>query len=300
MNNKMLLGPWVRRFLLEYAVSERNLAHNTQRSYRDTLSLLITFIAQKSGKQVERLTVVDVSAEFVRLFLMDLEKTRGCSVATRNQRLAAIHALARFIGIHSPEHIEWCGQIRGIAFKKTAKPVVTYLEKIEMDALLAAPDRTTAQGRRDYVVMLFLYNTGARAGEAAQLKVSDLDLSYTPERYQSSVEIRGKSNKLRRCPLWPQTVSELALLVKGRSSSERLFLNRCGRPLTRFRHSHDDRTLCEEGVGSNTFLARKARESAYGTPYHSDASVARRCRYQYHPRMVGPRFAKHHQHICRG
>lgn len=234
MNNKMLLGPWVRRFLLEYAVSQRNLAHNTQRSYRDTLSLLIPFIAQKSGKQVERLTVVDVSAEFVRLFLMDLEKTRGCSVATRNQRLAAIHALARFIGIHSPEHIEWCGQIRGIAFKKTAKPLVTYLEKIEMDALLAAPDRTTAQGRRDYVVMLFLYNTGARAGEAAQLKISDLDLSYTPERYQSSVEIRGKGNKLRRCPLWPQTVSELALLVKGRSSSERLFLNRCGRPLTRF------------------------------------------------------------------
>jgi len=234
MNNKMLLGPWVRRFLLEYVVSERNLAHNTQLSYRDTLSLLIPFITQKSGNQVERLTVVNVSAELVRLFLMDLEETRGCSVATRNQRLAAIHALARFIGIHSPEHVEWCGQIRAIAFKKTAKPLVTYLEKIEMDALLAAPDRTTAQGRRDYVVMLFLYNTGARADEAAQLKISGLDLSHTPERYPSSVEIRGKGNKLRRCPLWPQTVSELALLVKGRSPSERLFLNRCGRPLTRF------------------------------------------------------------------
>ena len=240
MNNKSLLGPWVRRFLLEYAVSERNLAHNTQRSYRDTLSLLIPFVARKAGTQVERLTVINVSAEFVRLFLMDLEKTRGCSVTTRNQRLAAIHALARFIGIHSPEHIEWCGQIRAIAFKKTAKPLVTYLEKSEMDALLAAPDRTTAQGRRDYAVILFLYNTGARADEAAQLKVSDSDLAHTPERYQSLTQILGKGNKLRRCPLWPQTVSELAPLIEGRFCF-RASLSQSMRPTAySFRHSHYD------------------------------------------------------------
>jgi integrase/recombinase XerD len=103
-----------------------------------------------------------------------------------------------------------------------------------MDALLAAPDRKTAQGCRDYAVILFLYNTGARADEAAQVRIADLDLSQTPERYQSSVEIHGKGNKLRRCPLWPQTVSELSGLVEQRSPSERVFLNRCGRPLTRF------------------------------------------------------------------
>ncbi|HXD32514.1 MAG TPA: site-specific integrase [Pyrinomonadaceae bacterium] len=97
MNDTSLLGPWVRRFLLEYAVKERNLARNTQRSYRDTLSLLIPFIANKAGSQVERLKVIDASAERVRHFLLDLEETRGCCVTTRNQRLAAIHALARFI-----------------------------------------------------------------------------------------------------------------------------------------------------------------------------------------------------------
>ena len=234
MTDKSLLGPWVRRFLLEYAVSERNLARNTQRSYRDTLSLLIPFIANKAGNQLERLSVIDASADRVRLFLSDLEETRGCSVATRNQRLAAIHALARFIGLHSPEHIEWCGEVRAIAFKKTTKPLVTYLEKSEMDALLAAPDRKTAQGRRDYAVILFLYNTGARADEAAQLRISHLDLSQTPERCQSSVEIHGKGNKLRRCPLWPQTVSELTSLIEQRPPLQRVFLNRCGRPLTRF------------------------------------------------------------------
>ena len=69
---------------------------------------------------------------------------------------------------------------------------------------------------------------------AAQLRIADLDLSQTPERYQSSVEIHGKGNKLRRCPLWPQTVRELSSLVEQRSLSERVFVNRCGRPLTRF------------------------------------------------------------------
>jgi integrase/recombinase XerD len=101
MNDKSLLGPWIRRFLLEYAVKERNLAHNTQRSYRDTLSLLIPFIADKADSPIERLSVFDASAERVRLFLLDLEETRACSITTRNQRLAAIHALARFIGLHS-------------------------------------------------------------------------------------------------------------------------------------------------------------------------------------------------------
>jgi len=155
MSDPTKLGPWIRRFLLEHMVSERNLARNTQRSYRDTLALLLPFLAKKARKPVDQLSVEHLSAEHVRLFLSDLEQTRGCSVTTRNQRLAVLHALARFIGHRSPEHIEWCGQIRALPFKKTAKPLIPYLEKAEMDALLAAPDRTTAQGRRDYVLLLF-------------------------------------------------------------------------------------------------------------------------------------------------
>src|SRR5262245_14650822 len=169
MNETAQLGPWVRRFLLEHLVGERNLARNTQRSYRDTLALLIPFIAGKVHKQVDQLNVDHVTAEHVRQFLQDLEETRGCSATTRNQRLAGIHALAHFIGQRGPEHIEWCGQIRAIPFKRAAKTPITYLEKSEMDALLAAPDRNTALGRRDYGLLLFLYNTGARADEAAQL-----------------------------------------------------------------------------------------------------------------------------------
>lgn len=228
------LGPWVRRFLLEHLVGERNLARNTQRSYRDSLALLIPFIADKTHKDVDQLDVDHLSAEHVRQFLQHLEETRGCSVPTRNQRLAAIHALAHFIGERGPEHIEWCGQIQAVPFKRAAKASITYLERSEMDALLAAPDRSSAQGRRDYALLLFLYNTGARADEAAQLSVGDLRLAPPTHREHSSVQIRGKGNKLRFCPLWPHTVRELDGLVGEKAPTEHVFINRCGRPLTRF------------------------------------------------------------------
>jgi site-specific recombinase XerD len=228
VNDVHLLGPWVRRFLLEHLVGEPNLARNTQCSYRDTLTLLLPFVSAKLNRPVDRLTIVDVSADLVRLFLLHLEESRECGIATRNQRLAALHALARFIGEHSPEHIQWCGQLRAIPFKKTTKPVIPYLEKPEMDALLSSPNRQSAQGRRDYALLLFLYNSGSRADEAAQLLIRDLDLGA------SCVKIRGKGGKERLCPLWPVTVRELAALITDRPSDQHVFLNRRRQPITRF------------------------------------------------------------------
>ena len=234
MTKTAKLGPWLRRFLLEHLVGERNLARNTQHSYRDTLALLIPFIANRAHKDVDQLELSHLSSEDVHQFLQHLEDDRGCSVTTRNQRLAAIHALAHFIGARGPEHIEWCGQIQAVPFKRAAKNSITYLEKPEMDALLAAPDRNSAQGRRDYALLLFLYNTGARADEAAQLSVGDLRLGHAPDRDHSSVQIRGKGNKIRFCPLWPHMVRELNVLVRDKSPTEHVFINRYGRPLTRF------------------------------------------------------------------
>jgi integrase/recombinase XerD len=228
MSDHTLLGPWIRRFLLEHVVAERNLARNTQHSYRDAFSLLIPFAAKKQKKSVDRLAVVDLSADIVRRFLADLESARSCKIATRNQRLAAIRAFAGFVAEHNPVHIEWCGQIRSIPFKKAGKAVVPYLEKVEMDALLAAPDRRTAQGRRDYALLLFLYNAGARATEAAQLKVGDLDI------LTACAKITGKGGKQRLCPLWPATITELSTLVRRRAAAEPVFLNRLGHTITRF------------------------------------------------------------------
>ena len=143
MSDAALLGTWIRRFLLDYLVSECNLARKTQRSYRDTLRPLLPFAAQQIEKEVDQISVFDLSAAVVRQFLQHLEDSRKCGIATRNQRLAAIHSLARFIGLRSPEHVAWSGQLRAIPPKRSPRSAITYLEKSEMDALLNAPDQET-------------------------------------------------------------------------------------------------------------------------------------------------------------
>jgi site-specific recombinase XerD len=252
MSDLTLLGTWVRRFLLEHLIAERNLARNTQRSYRDTLALLIPHVAASTHKPVDRLTVDQATAERVREFLDHIESSRNCGISTRNQRLAAIRALARFVGEHSPEHIPWCAQIRAISFKKTTREIVPHLNKEEMDALLAAPDRRTDQGARDYALLLFLYNSGARASEAAQLTIGDLHVPSPARTEPASVTILGKGSKARQCPLWPSAARELIRLTGGRSNTENVFLNRCGQPITRF--------------GIHTLVERYARRAASRVP----------------------------------
>lgn len=227
MSNLTLLGPWVRRFLLEHLVGERNLASNTQKSYRDMLIQLLPYVAGKTKKAIDRLTVDDLSPQIVRSFLSHIEQQRGCAIRTRNHRLSAIHALARFIGEHSPEHIDWFAQIRLIPHKKCSHPVITYLDKSEMNALLDAHDDHSAQGLREQALLLFLYNSGARASEAAMLKISDIDWKA------QCVKIIGKGNKQRRCPLWTSTLNQLRNITGDREPGQPVFLNRYHRQMTR-------------------------------------------------------------------
>jgi site-specific recombinase XerD len=229
MREHALLAPWVRRFLLEHIVAERNLARNTQLGYRDSLAQLLPFVAAKGHSDVDRLLVEDVSAELVRSFLTYVESERGCTVQTRNHRLAAIHSLARFIGARSPEHAAWCAQVRAVPFKKAIKTVIGYLDKPEMDAMLRAPNRRTELGSRDHALLLFLYNSGARADEAASLRNGNLQLGTSP-----SVRILGKGSKWRVCPLWPETAAVLRPLLAGRGHEDHVFRGRTGEPMTRF------------------------------------------------------------------
>ena len=127
MTEQPFLGPWMRRFLLEHLVSERNLARNTQRSYRDTFCLLIPFAAEQLHQKVDKIKITEISAALVRSFLIYLKDVRHCGTNTHNQRLAAIHALAVFVGNRSPEHLAWCSEVRAVPFKKSARTVVHYL-----------------------------------------------------------------------------------------------------------------------------------------------------------------------------
>jgi site-specific recombinase XerD len=162
--------------LVEHIVTERNLARNTRTSYRDTFSLLLPFVSRNLRKPVDRLAVRDLTSVLVLQFLAHIEEDRGCSARTRNQRLAAIRAFARFIGSRDPAHVEWCGHIRAIASKKSTPTSVGWLTRTEMEAMLAGPDRKTRRGRSEYALLLFLYNTGARVSEATHLQVRDLQI----------------------------------------------------------------------------------------------------------------------------
>src|SRR5208283_2635140 len=226
MADHAAVGFWVRRFLSEHLMHERGVSRNTQQSYRDTFCLFLPFVATQLKTAVDKLSPSIVSG-----FLAHLEQARSCSVATRNQRLATLHAFARFTGESSPEHVEWCAQIRKIPFRRAWRNPVSYMEKDEIDELLRAPDHATKHGQRDYAMLLFLYNSGARATEAAKVLIDDLTWDATGT---GSVKIRGKGRKIRFCPLWKKTMAELRPLIRGRDPSDPLFLNRYGDSITRF------------------------------------------------------------------
>jgi integrase/recombinase XerD len=168
------------------------------------------------------------------------------------QKRTLVSSTAKCTTQRSPEHIAWCAQLRAIPFKKTTSTVIPYLDKSEMDALLAAPNCQTAQGRRDHALLLFLYNSGVRAEEAAQLVVGDLHLGPSYGR------VLGKGGKERQCPLWSVTVQKLTVLIANRPSSDRVFLNRRARPITRFGiHALVERYVCKIKITMPSLAAKR-------------------------------------------
>jgi len=226
------LGSYVRRFLLEYLISDRGLSRNTQKGYRDVFRLLLRFLESHYQADVTQITVEQITPEVVRAFLKHLEKDHGNAAATRNHRLAVIHSFLRFAAGHAPELLDLATQVRAIPLRRVPSQPMPYLEKAEMDALLAVPNRDHAQGRRDYAILLFLYNTGARAQEAADVRIGDLIPGSSV-----CVRIHGKGNRTRICPLWPHTATILQALLAERhdfASQAPLFVNVRGAPMTRF------------------------------------------------------------------
>jgi site-specific recombinase XerD len=227
-----LLGSHIRRFLLEHVVADRNLSRNTQRNYRDAIRVLLRFMTERHRIDPADLTVEHVTADVVREFLQYLEQVRRNTAATLNQRVTVIHSLFRFIGRHVPELVERASQLQAVPLRRVDHPTVPYLEKAEIDAVLATPDRRRRLGQRDYALLLFLYNTGARADETAHLTRGALDLGRP-----ASVRIVGKGRKMRLCPLWDHTAQILRELLGGRldgPAETPVFLNVRGQPLTRF------------------------------------------------------------------
>lgn len=239
-NNKQYISYWIRNFLTHYMINIRNNSDNTRKSYRDCMKLFLPYIAKYKKKRVEALHIEDITSENITQFLNYIESDRGCSISTRNQRLAAIFAFAKYVSTREPEFMEWCRLLHTVHMKKISMPRIDgsiipklfYLERSEIDALLNAPNKNTTQGRRDYALLLFLYNSGARVSEVTSLKIGDLSYDNHSLSY-GKVAIHGKGNKCRICPLWRDTIEVLKPLIDGRNSSENVFLNRYGNAITR-------------------------------------------------------------------
>jgi integrase/recombinase XerD len=291
-----LLGPYIRRFLLEHVVADRNLSRNTQRNYRDAIRVLLRFITARHRIDPADLTVEQVTADVVREFLQYLEQERQNTAATLNQRVTVIHSLFRFIGRHIPELVERASQLQAVPLRRVDHPTVPYLEKAEIDAILATPDRRRRLGQRDYALLLFLYNTGARADETAHLTRGALDLGRP-----ASVRILGKGRKMRLCPLWDHTAQILRELLGGRldGPTETPVFSQCARSvLDAVRHSRHRRTHGRPGCHTDALAQHEASQPPFGEAHDRRTSAPRRRRHQHHPRVARSRLARNHQPLC--
>jgi len=225
-------------------------------SYRDAVTLLLRFLAARHDRDVVKLDFKDLSPDDIIAFLHHLEVDRGNATPTRNARLAAIHAFVRFAAAHHPEHLELCQRILAVPFKRARARLVEYLEAREIAAILDAPDRRTIDGRRDHALLLALFNTGARVQEILDVRPSDLQLVRPFQ-----VRLRGKGRKDRICPLWPRTVKILRELFAEQgidtASTQQMFRNRRGEPLTRFGVRYLLRKYTNEATSIETTLAAK-------------------------------------------
>jgi site-specific recombinase XerD len=192
-----------------YLPGQRGLSQNTIMAYRDTFKLLLLFAEEEKRLKLEKFSFADFNAGFVSEFLDWPEEKRGCGVSTRNQRLAALRAFAKYARTHCPEFLDEAQRIMGMKAKKTSPPAMEYLSAEQLKSVLAQPDISTKDGRRDMVLLSLLYDSGARVQEICDLRVRDIRLQkpYT-------VTLTGKGNKVRFVPIMKATVDALATYLK--------------------------------------------------------------------------------------
>jgi len=234
-------------FLTMYLTGQRGLSSNTVMSYRDTFKQVLQY-AETRGIRPEKLTLAQFNSDFIEAFLVWLEKERGCSRGTRNQRLAAIHAFVRYVRSKRPEYLFESQKIMDIRSKKRPEPQLPFLTPDSVRAILSQPDMSTAYGRRDAVLLSLLYDSAARVQELCDLRVRDLRLQ---EPY--TVTLNGKGQKTRSVPIMKDTAD---LLKKYLAENKMTSTDKHDYPLF---HNHQHGKLTRAGV---TYILKKYCVSA--------------------------------------
>jgi integrase/recombinase XerD len=223
------LAPTLQSFFTERLLTQRKVSPHTIAAYRDSLRLLLCFAQQQTGKPPSRLDLADVDAPLIGAFLVHLERERGNSATTRNARLAAIHSLFRYAALRHPEHAASIARVLEIPATRHRKTTVAYLDRSEIDALLAAPDRATWIGRRDHAMLLVAIQTGVRVSELINLTIAQASLTTG-----AHLRVIGKGDKERCAILTNETVAVLRAWLRERQGQphQPLFPTRRGEPLT--------------------------------------------------------------------
>lgn len=224
------LAPTLEAFFTERLASQRRASPNTVAAYRDTFRLLLRFLQEATGTPPCRLALEDLDASRIGAFLDHLEQARGVKVTTRNARLAAIHSLFRYAALRHPEHAGLIARVLAIPVKRADRAVISFLTGGEIEALLAAPDRSTRLGRRDHALLALAFQTGLRVSELTRLRCGDLTFGTG-----ANVRCFGKGRKERATPLTHQTAGILRVWLdeRGDEPDDPLFPGPSGRPLTR-------------------------------------------------------------------
>jgi site-specific recombinase XerD len=227
------LGRLLHAFFEDHLKCQKGLRTNSILSYRDTLRLFLQFVAKDVRHKLTRLTLSDLNAERVHRFLIFLEQERHNQARTRNQRLAALRSFFAYIAFCEPRMLQQAQQVDAIPVKRTVPSQTLYLDLDEIQALFNDLTDEGPFALRDRALLLFLYNTGARAQEISELQVGQLQLDGQPK-----VRLHGKGDKWRTCPLWHQTAALLRELLAQQatriSADNAVFISRNGQPLTRF------------------------------------------------------------------
>jgi site-specific recombinase XerD len=198
------LATLVQAFFLERLIAQRNASRQTVAAYRDSFRLLLQFVEQYLGKAPERLELKDVDAPLVLAFLDHLERNRHNTIRSRNARLAAIRSFVHFAAFKDPAALPSIQRVLAIPMKRFDKPLLGFLSKEEIQAILDAPPGDRWSGQRDRIMFATLYNTGARVSELTGLHVADVVLEGS-----ACVRLHGKGRKNRSVPLWRTTTTQL-------------------------------------------------------------------------------------------
>jgi integrase/recombinase XerD len=224
------LAPALQAYFTDRLIGQRAASANTIGAYKVTFRLLLGFVSQRTGNPPAALDIAELDAPVIAAFLDHLERDRHNSVATRNNRLAAIHSLFGYLALHHPEHAATIQRVLAIPPKRAERNLVTYLTEPEVDALLAACDQSTWTGRRDHAMFALTIQTGLRISELTALTCGDITLTAG-----ANVHTLGKGRKERRTPLVPSTTAILHAWLRQRPSAanEPLFPTTTGRRLSR-------------------------------------------------------------------